>query len=195
MSTPETPPFQTFDILERPAKFQGCICENAIKKCAPDRPGDLPGGIRSPGLHGSNPSLHHPGRIGTADSTAQRLCSLDISQDNSLELVAELVKKCKALIFPTYYSVIFLILIWFVLAATLLLVLLVKWFAALHKRELSYRGGLRIALVAPAPALVLGALLELAGRSIPGIQHLLPVLLYLAMAAGCPPSTADEIHV
>jgi hypothetical protein len=68
--------------------------------------------------------------------------------------------------------------------AVLLLAAVVRLFATMQKKSLNYKAGVRIAVVALTPVLIIAGLLAAVGQTIPALLYVIPALAYLYIAAG-----------
>lgn len=100
------------------------------------------------------------------------------------EIATQTIARIKRLLLPAYYVVsLFFSTVLFFLAA-LLCAAMALLFGQLQNRRLDYAAGLRLAVAAFTPPLILGTLLRSAGLSIPVILYILLALAYLYMAVG-----------
>ena len=107
------------------------------------------------------------------------------------EIAAEMIARVKRLVVPTYFAAFYLGgLVLFIIVA-LLLGGMACLIATLQKKSLSYKAGVRIAVVALSPALMVGGLLGVIDQGIrvplyiTAPLYILMVLAYLYNAAGC----------
>jgi hypothetical protein len=106
-------------------------------------------------------------------------------------IVAEGIESLKKLIAPFYYilGLIFSYLL-FVLSA-LLCGALALLFASLQKKKITYTAGIRLAVTAFTPALLVSTVLKSLIRPIPPILYILLALTYLYMAVGAARKAQD----
>ena len=119
----------------------------------------------------------------------------DLKDFNNLtlnqEIAGDLIIRMKRLVASTYYIAIYLgSLVLFTIVA-LLLGGIACLIATRQKKSLDYKAGVRIAVVALTPALIIGALLAAVSRDVPAPLfimvplYILMVVAYLYNAAGC----------
>jgi hypothetical protein len=106
------------------------------------------------------------------------------------EVAGSVLARVKNFVAPVCYVTIYLGSLALLLLAVLLLAATARRIAALQKKSLNFKAGIRLAVVALTPALIIGALLALAGRGIAMPLYITPalyvmlVLAYLYSAAG-----------
>lgn len=100
------------------------------------------------------------------------------------EIAAEMIARVKRLVVPTYFSAIYLGSLVFFFIAALLLGGIACLIATIQKKSLRYKAGVRIAVVALTPSLIIGGVLAAVGQTIPVFLYLLLTLAYLCIAAG-----------
>ena len=106
------------------------------------------------------------------------------------EIAGDLIFRMKRLVTPVFYVTIYLVSLALCIVAVLLLAAIARQLATMQKKSLTYKAGMRIAVVALTPAMIVGAVLTTVGRnvsaplSITAPLYLVLVLAYLYIAAG-----------
>ena len=106
------------------------------------------------------------------------------------EIAENIIIRMKHLVTPTYYVAIYLVSLVLFTIVALLLGGIARLIATRQKKSLNYKAGVRIAVVALTPALIVGGLLASAGQGVPSLLYItaplyiLMILAYLYTAAG-----------
>ncbi|MCF7817487.1 MAG: DUF1189 domain-containing protein [Kiritimatiellales bacterium] len=100
------------------------------------------------------------------------------------EIAAEFLERMKRFLLPAYYVVALLFATVLFLLAALLCGAIALLFGQIQKRQVDYPAGLRLAVTAFTPPLILATLFQAAGLSIPVPLYLLLALAYLYLAVG-----------
>lgn len=100
------------------------------------------------------------------------------------EIAAEFLRRMKRFLLPTYYVVSLLFTTAMFLLITMLCGAIALLFGQIQKRQVDYTAGLRLAVTALTPPLILNTLFRAAGLSIPIILYILLALAYLYLAVG-----------
>lgn len=99
-------------------------------------------------------------------------------------IAEDLIARIKRLAIPTTYAAIYLGSLLFFMLVALLLGGIACLLAAVQKKSLQYKAGIRIAVVALTPAMVVGGVLATFGRTVPALLYIMLTLAYLYIAAG-----------
>jgi maltodextrin utilization protein YvdJ len=130
-----------------------------------------------------------------SQTTSIELSSIEELEINQ-QIVAEWLLTLKKLIAPFYYAMgLFVSYILLVLSA-LLCGAIALLFGSIQQRKLNYAAGIRLAVTAFTPPLIISTALKSFGLSIPAVLYILLTLTYLYMAVGAAKKTqSSELYL
>lgn len=110
-------------------------------------------------------------------------------------MATDLVARIKRLILPAYYATALLFSYAMLVLAAVLSGALVLLFGRIQQRKPNYTAGLRLAVAAFTPPLILATLLRMAGLTLPIAFHILLALGFLYLAASASGGASGKVHL